>query len=479
MKQILEETVTVNRPLADCYRYLEDFSTIEQWDPGVHRAEKITPGPVRDGTEYRVDIRTAGRVLPMAYRQLSATTNREIQLQGEGSGFSALDTLTFAAIDDRTTEIRYRAELRLNWLPSAASLLARPFLNRLGKKAASGLRRALEPAPARQSPSWRDRLADHLILPALPGFGARGYRKLDDKALSHRIDGRKVLLTGPTSGLGLAAGKELARLGADLILLGRDRDRMTQCCREIADFAGIDPSAIDIVHGDLSSLAETAAAADYITEHYPRIDVLINNAGALFDRREETSEGHERALAVNFLAPALLCSKLEPLLHRHSRVINVVSGGLYLQGLNLDDMEYRSERYNGSRAYARAKRALLAASRQLAADSDASYFCMHPGWADTPGVSRSLPAFAKVMGPFLRDARMGADTAVWLASTPELNYPPGDYLWFDRRPHPHTVLPATAVTKDDAEALGHWLDAALRPHLQRGLHSVDKRAKVA
>lgn len=479
MKQILEETIRVNRPIDECYRYLSDFSTIEQWDPGVDRSEKLTPGPVRNGSEYRIDIRAAGRVLPMTYRQVHAKTNGWIELHGEGSGFSAIDTLTFTAVSDNVTEICYRAELTLAWLPEPASLLARPFLNRLGKKAAAGLQLALQPPPARRHPSLKDRLSDHLVLPALRDFGARGYRHLADKSLSYRMDGRKVLLTGPTSGLGLAAAKELARLGADLILLGRDHQRLSQCQQEIADFAGIGTDRIDIFHCDLSSLADIAATADDLCASYPRIDVLINNAGALFGEREETDEGHERALAVNLLAPVLLCNKLEPLLHRHSRVINVVSGGLYLQGLQLDDMQFENEPYNGSRAYARAKRALLVASQYLSQSSDASYFCMHPGWADTPGVSRSLPTFARVMRRFLRDSRMGADTVVWLASTPGLDSQGGKYLWFDRRPHPHTVLPSTGVTSAEADQLQQWLSHSLRPYLKRGLQGVPNQAKVA
>ena len=95
-----------------------------------------------------------------------------------------------------------------------------------------------------------------------------------------------------------------------------------------------------------------------------------------------------------------------------------------------------------------------------------------------------IPERPLVFSPTLA-ASIGLEQAILLQHLQGLQQWPasemagGDYLWFDRRPHPHTVLPATAVTKDDAEALGHWLDAALRPHLQRGLHSVDKRAKVA
>ncbi|MEP4525531.1 MAG: SDR family NAD(P)-dependent oxidoreductase, partial [Alloalcanivorax venustensis] len=196
----------------------------------------------------------------------------------------------------------------------------------------------------------------------------------------------------------------------------------------------------------------------------PEVHGLINNAGALFNERDLTTEGTERTLAVNLLAPYLLTEKLLPALERaRGRVVNVASGGLYLQALHLEDMEFENERFDGAKAYARAKRALVAQTEHWAEQHPGVRFnSMHPGWADTPGVAASLPAFHKRVGPWLRSPRQGADTMVWLASSPAVADISGRF-WFDRRPRPTAVLPGTRVTPDQRRQLARWLAARCRP----------------
>ncbi len=188
-----------------------------------------------------------------------------------------------------------------------------------------------------------------------------------------------------------------------------------------------------------------ASVAAGITKQWPQIDALINNAGALFGKRETTETGYELGFAVNFMAPYLLTQSLLPALAKHARVINVVSGGMYMQGLKPRDWQFEQESYDGAKAYARAKRALMTTTEKWAADYPTLNFsAMHPGWAATPGVEKSLPSFNKKMQKRLRDSQMGADTMVWLASTG--NDLPSGKLWFDRQQVPTDVISKTKVT---------------------------------
>jgi NAD(P)-dependent dehydrogenase (short-subunit alcohol dehydrogenase family) len=126
--------------------------------------------------------------------------------------------------------------------------------------------------------------------------------------------------------------------------------------------------------------------------------------------------------------------------------------------VKLDDMQFRNEPYDGSKAYARAKRALVAITGHWARQHPQIFFSsMHPGWAATPGVEKSLPAFNRRMQRWLRDARMGADTMVWLASSQAPLGHSGEF-WFDRQPRPTAVLPGTAVSAAQLDALLQWLD---------------------
>ncbi|WP_022959148.1 SDR family NAD(P)-dependent oxidoreductase [Spongiibacter tropicus] len=482
MKHTLFERIRVNRPVVDCFNYLRDFSTIPQWDPGVFSAEKLTPGPVRaraaehSGTEYQLVFHIPKRKLQMRYEQLEAEPNKRLVLSGYslplcGNGesskpgaLSAYDEICFDALSPELTEISYRAELTLHGIPDTLLPAFKPALNRLGKKVAKGISDALSPkAHPDATPSLFATLKDRLIVPALPNFGRRGYQQMPDKSLSQRMDGKRVVLTGPTAGLGLSAACELARLGATLILIGRNRERMAQCRQHILDTSGADANTVFCYEADLSSLAESRRAADAILAEHSHIDVLINNAGALFSEREETPEGHERALAVNLLSPTLLCRKLASAMNEHSRVINVVSGGMYLVGLREHDMEYRQSPYDGSRAYAHAKRALFTYGQELNAGGVTPVYAMHPGWAATPGVAKSLPSFNRRLAAMLRDSRMGADTIVWLASCASL--PPSNALWFDRRAHTANVLPGTAASARQRQRLLNYLDNTLQAYL--------------
>ncbi len=460
MKHTLHEKIVVNRPIEECFAYLKDFSSIEQWDPGVYRARKLTPYGVAVGTEYEILLKLpAGKQVSMRYRQAVINEPRELILHGEGDNFSAIDTLNLQAISPTRTEIDYRAELDLRWLPAPLKPLIKPMLNRIGKKAISGLKRALTiPGTPSNRRLWHD-ILDKLVVPATLSFGKRGYLSLPRKSHSSRMDGKIVAITGPTAGLGLDTACELARLGATLILIGRSKQKLSNAAKQIQRFSACSENTLHLVEADLASLEATAAAAQQITTSLPPIDVLINNAGALFATREETNEGFERALAVNFLAPVLLSKLLSPHFNDNSRVINVVSGGLYFQGIKLDDLQFRSEPYDGSKAYARAKRALLYMSNE--STTKTSYFTMHPGWAATPGVAKSLPAFNKRLQHFMRDSRMGADTMIWLATAPELQAYKEPQLWFDRRPHTFDVLPNTKSNPNEIQQLKNWTTAAL------------------
>ncbi|MBA4286058.1 MAG: retinol dehydrogenase [Xanthomonadaceae bacterium] len=444
----------LDRPIADCFRYLADFSTTEQWDPGVFEADKRTPGPARAGSTFALRLNVLGRSVPADYRLIERDEDRRLVLEGSGPGFTVVDTLDFEALGPARTRLRYQAVMRWDAVPARIAPLLRPWAERLGDQAMTGLTRALVEDGPEQLPA-RERLAQKLLLPGMVAFTRRGWRTQHSRGLSRRMDGRTVAITGVTAGLGLAAAKELARLGARLILIGRGADRLTAAMQAIRDFAG--DAELLPCEAELSSLADTQRLAERLLAELPAIDVLINNAGALFAERGDTPEGHERTLAINLLSPALLCKRLEPMLaERRGRVVNVVSGGLYLQGLALDDLDYQRGDYDGSKAYARAKRGLLALTRLWAEDEPRiAWHAMHPGWAATPGVAKSLPGFDRRMQPFLRTPRQGADTMVWLASHPAVAAHGDDSsgFWFDRAQRPDALLPGTAVDTPTAMSL--------------------------
>ena len=302
-----------------------------------------------------------------------------------------------------------------------------------------------------------DDLAEVLVVPSLTrlGFGLRRRLYGWPDAESYPMTGRTVVLTGPTSGLGRAAAGSFARMGADLVLVGRDAGRL-DCTRAelVAETPGL--GAITVV-ADMASLASVRSAAAEILDRSPRIDVIVDNAGTMLPTREVTPEGFERTFATMVLGPFVLVARLLPRLvaSPDARLVAVTSGGMYTQSLPLDDLAYERGDYNGARAYARAKRAQVALVREWARRlrrTGVVANAMHPGWANTPGLEASLPGFAKLVGPQLRSAAEGVDTMLWLAAAPEARVTTGR-LFLDRRTRPFDRVPATRLSPADRATL--------------------------
>ena len=456
---LLRESFTVNRPIDQCFRYISEFATIEQWDPGVYRSTKRTAGPAKVGSVFDLILNVGGREADMMYQIEELAPPTRIVLTGRNNTVTALDTITFKALDDLHTEITYEADLKFALPYAAATPLMGAGLRRIGRRAVSGMKRALTIETEPRTATFCTNVADRLVLPGAWNFTKRGYYAMPNKGLSEFMDGKTVVVTGPTSGIGLAAACDFARLGATLILVGRNATKLSAAARTISDYSGRSETDIHLVRADLSLVADARQAAKEIKALAPQLDVLVNNAGALFPERQTTEEGNEQSLAINLMAPYVLVEGLAEVIEASAtHVINVVSGGMYLQGLSLDDMQFEND-YEGAKAYARAKRGLVAMTEHWAdrfEKSGARFNTMHPGWVETPGVAESLPRFNRLMADRLRDARMGADTIVWLGSAKAVQSETGK-LWFDRVARPTSVMPGTHVTPHQRDRLRTYL----------------------
>lgn len=287
------------------------------------------------------------------------------------------------------------------------------------------------------------------------GFGVRRRLFGWTVPVAGSLEGRTVLVTGPTSGIGRAATDAFAALGARVILVGRGSARLEAVRGALVAMHGED--RFRVVVADMASLASIRAAVEQILATEARLDVLVDNAGAIHPTWTESPDGIEATLATMVVGPFALVAGLLPLLRatRGSRVIAVTSGGMYAQRLDLDDLESTDGGFDGTRAYARAKRAQVALTREWARRirvADVTFHAMHPGWADTPGLASALPRFRGVMGPLLRTPAEGADTIVWLAADPTVSGLSGG-LFLDRHRRPFDRVPWTRVAPHDRRRL--------------------------
>ena len=187
------------------------------------------------------------------------------------------------------------------------------------------------------------------------------------------------------------------------------------------------------------------------------IDILVQNAGVLPDGRQDSPDGLELTLATNLVGPFALAAGLLDRLKRgkRARMIWVSSGGMYAQKLDVADLADPPGDFDGVAAYARTKRAMVVLSEQMAdrlAPQGIAVHCMHPGWADTPGVQTQIPGFWKVTRSILRTSEEGADTVVWLAACDRAQDAPGRF-WFDRMARSTYLLPGKRETPEERELL--------------------------
>ena len=300
-----------------------------------------------------------------------------------------------------------------------------------------------------------------LDLSVVGGYTSVGYR-IRSRAWTAlpRMEGKVVLITGASSGLGLATADGYARLGATVWLAVRNRARGEAARASIVEHLG--EADVHLGVCDLSRLDSVRQFAEGFTAEAPRLDVLVNNAGVLTQERELSADGIELTLATNVVGPFLLTQLLIPMLERSapSRIVNVSSGGMYTQKLRADDLHSEREDFDGPTVYARTKRAEVVLTEMWAqrlAGTGVAVHAMHPGWADTPGVRSSLPRFYRATRPLLRSPDQGADTIVWLGSAAEPADTSGGF-WHDRRRRPTHLLPGTRETEVERGRL--WAECA-------------------
>lgn len=458
---ILHESVDVARPVDEAFRYVSDFTTTTEWDATALRATQLTPGSIAVGTQFKVVCALPVGSITLIYRIEELKADKLVVLKGRSRFFDIQDTISFAP-SERGTKIDYKAEFFFKPLFKSLAPLFRKGLENMGREAVAGLAQALDD----QFPlTLKEKTQGERLLPELSLFTRLGYR-LGSKRfhpMSASVEGKHMVVTGASAGLGYVTARELARRGAELTLVIRDKKKAEQTLARLQHETGSEHIRYELA--DLSLMADVDSLVSRLTKRGRAVDVLVNNAGALFNPRGETAEGLEQSYALLLLSPCRLTEGLKPLLlkSRAPRVINVVSGGMYSQKLRVDSLpNVNSEKYSGSVAYAREKRALMVLTEEWArnwADEGIVVNAMHPGWADTPGVQRALPEFRKIARSVLRSAEEGADTIVWLAVASEASQASGK-LFLDREEKSTHLLKKTRETADERRKLLDFLNTS-------------------
>lgn len=248
------------------------------------------------------------------------------------------------------------------------------------------------------------------------------------------LSDKTILVTGGTSGIGRVAATTLARMGAKVIIVGRDEARNSTITDQIQRETG--NTRVTALQADFASLESVRALASNFLERYPRLDVLVNNAGALYFERKQSVDGYELTFATNHLAPFLLTHLLLGQLRSDApaRIVTVGSAAHIGQSLNFDDIMHEKQPYKAMRAYGESKLANIMFTYALARrlrGSTVTANALHPGFVAT-NFGKNNGTLGRIgmqlVSPFAISEEQGAQTSIYLASSPEVAQTSGEYF---------------------------------------------------
>ncbi|HEY1631269.1 MAG TPA: SDR family oxidoreductase [Rhizomicrobium sp.] len=268
------------------------------------------------------------------------------------------------------------------------------------------------------------------------------------------MHGKTVVVTGATSGIGEVAADRLAQKGARIVFIARDRARGQETLKHLRAIAGHDNHAVH--YADLSTLSEMKRVAEAIATSEPQIDVLINNAGAMFTERQVTADGLEKTFAVNHMAYFTVTNLLLDRLKAApggARIVSTASDAH--KGAKLDDLQ-SEKHYSGFGVYGKSKLCNILFNRELArrlVGTNVTANCLHPGFVGTRFGDQSgglLSLAIRLAKNFALSPEQGAQTIIHLASSPEVEGKSGGYYVKSKLATP------SAEARNDADARKLW-----------------------